>query len=227
MTRKTLAVQVTEDILSKIESQSLSPGAPIPSETEIAKELGVSRGIVREAYHSLTAAGVIVVSSGRRPRVGKLKSRVLESFFSHAQMTGQIDIINLMTLRQAIEVAAAGMAAENRSYLNLHDMKTALGKMRENIENTNSYVGYDFNFHLSILEASGNILFELIFKGLRETVHAAMTAGINDRDSVDRKDTIYKLHNHVFQAIEKSNAEAAEEAMRNHFEVAINYITPT
>jgi len=104
-------------------------------------------------------------------------------------MTGQTDLVNLMTLRQTIEVTAAAMAAERRSYLHLHQMRHALDKMREYIGKTRFYVRYDFEFHLTLLEASENILFDLIVKGLREAVYETMIAACMTGISKNGKET--------------------------------------
>ena len=42
------------------------PGAPLPSSRALAAQLGVSRGIVVEAYEQLVAEGYLVAPAGRR-----------------------------------------------------------------------------------------------------------------------------------------------------------------
>ena len=57
LTSVTLSSQVKNHILNLIAEQKLTPGMPVPSEIQLIQKLGVSRGIVREAYRSLAARG--------------------------------------------------------------------------------------------------------------------------------------------------------------------------
>ncbi len=222
--RETLADQVADHIRELIDAKGLQAGDRIPTEIEITKELGVSRGIVREAFRALSASGLINVSSGRRSTVGQLQSGVLESFFSHALITSQADIHNMMALRQAIEYSAARMAAANRTYGDLDTLKTTLDLMEESLEDLDAYVRHDFTFHRAVGKASGNILFYLLLGGLTGPIHETMRAGIRNRVSPEDKKLLQTKHRDIFSAIEAGNEDAAEAAMRRHFDAAISAI---
>ena len=222
--RETLADQVAQHIRDVIDARGLLPGDPIPTEIEITQELGVSRGIVREAFRALSASGMINVSSGRRSTVGALQSSVLQNFFSHALITSQADIDNLMTLRQAIEFSAVRLAAVNRTYSHLDQLKTTLDKMAVSLDRHNVYIQHDFQFHLLLCEASGNVLFRLLIESLSDAVHATMRAGIRNRKSENDKHLVQKKHEDVFLAVERGDEDAAEAAMRTHFDAAITAI---
>jgi GntR family transcriptional regulator len=61
--------QIALDLRARIESGELAPGAPIPSETQMGAQYGVSRITVRHAVASLRAAGLVVTEHGRATRV--------------------------------------------------------------------------------------------------------------------------------------------------------------
>ncbi len=222
--RETLADQVADHIREVIDTQGLQPGDQIPTEIEITQTLGVSRGIVREAFHALSASGLINVSSGRRSTVGQLQSGVLEKFFSHALITSQADIHNMMSLRQAIEFSAVRMAAANRSYSHLDRMKTALDAMEGSLDARPVFVVHDFEFHAAICEASGNILFKLLHEGLKDSILDTMRAGIQNRLTVEENRVVQVLHKEMFEAIEARDENRAEAALRRHFDSAITAI---
>ena len=69
LTSVTLSSQVKNHILNLIAEQKLTPGMPVPSEVQLIQKLGVSRGIVREAYRSLAALGILETHSGKVPLV--------------------------------------------------------------------------------------------------------------------------------------------------------------
>ena len=68
LSRDTLSSQVARYVREHVRAYNLKPGDLLPSELQISRELEVSRGIVREAFRSLAAAGVIEIASGKRPR---------------------------------------------------------------------------------------------------------------------------------------------------------------
>ena len=84
LTSVTLSSQVKNHILNLIAEQKLTPGMPVPSEVQLIQKLGVSRGIVREAYRSLAALGILETHSGKVPRIKKFDDEVLRVVFGFA-----------------------------------------------------------------------------------------------------------------------------------------------
>jgi DNA-binding GntR family transcriptional regulator len=62
--------QIREQLTSKIEAGTLAAGQFLPSERELANQLGVARNVVRGAYEQLIAAGKLR-SEGRKGRTVK------------------------------------------------------------------------------------------------------------------------------------------------------------
>ncbi len=56
--------QIMEGMLRRIGEGALRPGAKLPSERELAEELGIARGTVKKAYGELERAGIIDASRG-------------------------------------------------------------------------------------------------------------------------------------------------------------------
>ncbi len=59
-----LYIQIAEQITAAIESGEFKPGQQLPSERDLAQELGVSRPTVREALIALEVAGLVEVKIG-------------------------------------------------------------------------------------------------------------------------------------------------------------------
>jgi GntR family transcriptional regulator/MocR family aminotransferase len=64
-----MGTQIEEHLRQAIRSGALKPGARVPSTRDLARQLGVSRGLVVNAYAQLGAEGYLVVRQGARPRV--------------------------------------------------------------------------------------------------------------------------------------------------------------
>lgn len=77
-----LYVQVREELKRHLSSGRWQPGAMLPSEHELARELGVSQGTVRKALDELTVDRILVRRQGRGTFVAEFEeSRILFQFF--------------------------------------------------------------------------------------------------------------------------------------------------
>ena len=89
--RSTLSAQVARHILALIQRDQLRPGDIVPSEVQIVRDLGASRGSVREAYRTLAALGILTIEPGRRPRLHPIDPTVLTQVFDYALNTEQVE----------------------------------------------------------------------------------------------------------------------------------------
>jgi GntR family transcriptional regulator / MocR family aminotransferase len=68
---ETLGTQIEEQLRTAIREGSLRPGARVPSTRDLARQLGVSRRVVVDAYGQLAAEGYLLLRQGARPRVSE------------------------------------------------------------------------------------------------------------------------------------------------------------
>ena len=66
---RTLGAQIEDHLRSSIRSAALRPGAQVPSTRDLARQLGVSRRVVVDAYAQLAAEGYLSLRQGARPRI--------------------------------------------------------------------------------------------------------------------------------------------------------------
>jgi GntR family transcriptional regulator / MocR family aminotransferase len=66
---RTLGRQIEDQLRNAIRDLTLRPGARLPSTRDLARELGVSRPIVVDAYAQLAGEGYLELRPGARPRV--------------------------------------------------------------------------------------------------------------------------------------------------------------
>lgn len=77
-----LYLQVREELTRHLSSGRWQPGTMLPSEQELARELGVSQGTVRKALNAMTAERILVRRQGRGTFVSEYEeSRILFQFF--------------------------------------------------------------------------------------------------------------------------------------------------
>src|SRR5690349_7486682 len=63
--RRPLHRQIADELRREIDAGMLRPGDPLPSETDLMRRFGVSRGTVRQARATLRADGAVAGSQGR------------------------------------------------------------------------------------------------------------------------------------------------------------------
>ena len=66
---RTLGRQIEDQLRQAIRDATLRPGSRLPSTRDLARELGVSRPIVVDAYAQLAGEGYLELRPGTRPRV--------------------------------------------------------------------------------------------------------------------------------------------------------------
>jgi GntR family transcriptional regulator / MocR family aminotransferase len=70
-----MGVQIEDQLRQAIRSGALKPGVRVPSTRDLARQLGVSRGLVVNAYAQLGAEGYLVVRQGALPRVADVAAK--------------------------------------------------------------------------------------------------------------------------------------------------------
>ena len=151
-----LSDRVVQYIVEYIQKRELQSGDRMPSEMQISTDLKISRGIVREAFRSLSAAGILEVGTGRLPRVGALNNVLLTHVLRHALSTRQVLPDQVLDLRCSIEVRAAELAAEMCTDKDMADLRLAVSGMRRALKNLDRWVQHDIRFHEIISGAAGN-----------------------------------------------------------------------
>lgn len=69
--RQKISGEVRRQLLDLIESGTVGPGEPLPSERELMERIGVGRPAIREAMQSLETIGLIEIRHGGRARVAE------------------------------------------------------------------------------------------------------------------------------------------------------------
>src|SRR5690349_2206289 len=69
--RATLAQQVMHHLIEFVSNGALGPGDVLPSQHELARQLGVSRPVLREAMQGLASIGFLEIRPGSGCYVGR------------------------------------------------------------------------------------------------------------------------------------------------------------
>ncbi len=215
-----LAHDLVAELTERIQAGVLAPGEKLPTESEIVRERGVSRTVVREAISRLQASGLVETRHG----IGSFvlapapAERGTLRIDPGTLMTVR-DIIAILELRISLETEAASLAALRRSEEQLADMRSALDDFNAAVESEGDCVDADIRFHLAISRATANRHFADFMQHLGEAI--IPRARINTAKLVgdDFAQYLYRVnreHEDIYNAIRRQDPEAARAAMRTH-----------
>ncbi len=213
----TIADRVAAILVDHIRRNRLAAGTPLPSEIQTSAQLAVSRGVVREAYRSLSSAGVVEIANGRSPRVGYISHRSLLRLIQHALWTQQASAEHILELRSPIEERAAHLAALHRTAQDVEGLRRAVAAMSAAGLKVEAYVKADIRFHEIVGRATCNPLFGLVSGALREAMGSSIRASLAGRRSVAEVNGVIGTHAKIVDAIENGRAGDARRLMVRHF----------
>lgn len=200
----------------------IQPGERLIGEVENAEALNVSRGAYREAVQVLTAKGLVE----SRPKAGTIvlpraRWNLLDPAVLAWAFSGEpnMDLVrDLFELRRIIEPAAARFAAERRSREDIKTMKDALIRMRRYTLASEEGRLADRNFHDALLRAAHNDVLMVMSASIGSAVN--WTTLYKQRSRALPRDPVPD-HALVFEAIAAADPDAADAAMCNLIDLAL------
>lgn len=218
--RGNLSVAVVQQLLARIESGKYSPGERLPSQEELCKEFEVSRTVIREAVASLRQNGHLVVRQG----AGIFVSTTLPSALEFGSLAARdvTTALQILELRLGVEIEQVALAAERRTPATLSNIIAAYDRFNQ-LDGTDPELmaQADFDFHLSIAQATNNPQFAHFLKALGTDIFLDLKlkhASANAQSAQARVKSVGGEHAAILSAISTGNVEGARQAVRTHLE---------
>jgi DNA-binding FadR family transcriptional regulator len=195
-----------------IAAGEFKPGDRLPSERELARKLGVSRPVLREALVTLEIAGAVEVRGGSGCFVIGAPSNLEPPFAD-----GGPSPFEVIHARIVIENETAGLAAGKATDENIAYLSDTVAMMRADIAAGRDTRGTDRLFHLRLAEMAGNAVLAGIVGDLWEHMTApvfsqlGVHSGLRDTDT-----TTVTEHMRIIEAVAAGDAPAARAAMDAH-----------
>src|SRR6266516_878813 len=209
------AAQVVAHVRELIDRGALGPGARLPPERDLAREVGVSRPTVRAGLRTLAALGVVRSRRGSGTYIPDGPPTLGSDALSFLAALHKFTVDDVYEARRILEVGAAGLAAERATPDQLATLADEVASLFASLTERQVFLVHDINFHRSIAAASGNPIVAsmvemvslLYYERRRATAERAV-----DRDLRDAADS----HRQIYQAVRARDAEAARRAMDEH-----------
>ncbi|WNS78804.1 FadR/GntR family transcriptional regulator [Domibacillus sp. DTU_2020_1001157_1_SI_ALB_TIR_016] len=216
---KKLYIQIYDQILSEIQAGSFKVGDKLPSERELCAQFGVSRAPIRQALSALEMNGVIYSRQGEGVYV---KNTQITAGQSEASILLQsISPEDIVEARMSIEPIIIKFAAMRATEEDIQQLKKTIEKMEQETKQGIYVPETDEELHSGIAKASHNDLFITFMSAISSTMkQQEMWKFLRDRTVTrpDYRDTNFKEHKLLIEAIEKHDEKEAVEKMTMHMQ---------
>jgi len=212
--KKRLADEVINEITKLIQNGELKEGDMLPSQSEFAAQLGVSRPSLREALNTLASLGVIELRPGLGTFLRSNYSSLYIDYLNVPLISNPKVTNELLEVREFLEVGAAGLAAKNATDNEIEQMRVLVEEMDKALykKRMDEATDRDLDFHMLISDASRNGMLKSILMNIRSTIKEFMY----ETNMVVDFSAYQKDHRALYHAIKNRDEMKAKAQMKKH-----------
>jgi GntR family transcriptional regulator, transcriptional repressor for pyruvate dehydrogenase complex len=211
LSRTSLVDEVIYAIQRMVGEGGWTKGSKLPTEQDLGRQLGVGRSTIREALRVLGHLGVVESRAGLGTYV---VNRAVPKGSIKRPLSPQA-LNELYEFRLAIEMPAARLAAERRTAKQMSDIVAAWQACTAAVKRNDAseFAKLDYNFHYSIVQASGNAFFIDAYATVRNSFgdYVGLVLGLGPLKSM------LHFHDKLIDAIKRGDVNAASEAVAENF----------
>lgn len=194
----------------------LEPGTPLPSESEMVEQIGVSKFVMREALRVAQSQGLVEISQGRRTRVADISIKPAAGLINLALKRSKNLLLELTEARRSLEINMVRLAALRRTEAQVEVLEKTVAEMEENRNDLSFCVDKDIEFHEIMAQATGNRVFEMIHESIAELLRESRRETMR----ISGVDKPVAEHREILEAIREKDQKRAVACMSSHLDTA-------
>jgi GntR family uxuAB operon transcriptional repressor len=221
--------ELAELILAEFERSGLGPGSRLPTERQLAADLGITRTGVRHALAALEADGRISREVGRgtflravpAPPDGEVPASRLP------QPATDFAPADVMTIRRLLEPQAMPLVAIWATARDFGEMERCLagGDAAASFE---EFETWDLALHRCIIGAAHSPLLAALYAQIESARHGQVWGDLKRRSTSSQRRQLYQEdHRAIVTALRERDSDAAVEAMRAHLSRVAEHLLGT
>lgn len=211
LTKRSLVELAVERMRERIVLGDWQVGQRLPTEPELALQLGISRNTVREAMRVLAFSGLVEIRQGDGSYL-----RTAQDPLQAVQAMSRCTPEQARETRHILEAEAIGLAALRRTDADLQALRDALANSAGHFHgDIDAYVACDLVFHQRLVDAAHNPALSELYRYFSGVVAAALQRNMA---TVPRCQATFDLHGQILEAIEQRDAERAKRLSRTLIE---------
>ncbi len=219
VTRPRLYKQLVERLLEFVSHENLQPGHQLPTERELARQLGVSRASVAQAVVALEVQGILRVRQGD----GIYLVRRADPRESAEELIKRRQRLpDILEAREALEVKIAALAAQRHTDRDMTAIDAALVQMAQEIARGEHGYNGDLTFHTAVTAAAHNPVLSQLMGLLARPIEESRRESLAQPGRPPRS---LAGHRRIAEAIRAGDATRAARAARDHLAL-VSKVTP-
>lgn len=212
--RKPVPDLVGDRVLELVRGGELTPGDRLPTEPDLARQMGVARSSVRTGLQRLEARGVVQVERGRGWFVAPEPDRSAADLMLDRLAGREFDPVEVMEVRIALESTAAALAAARATPGQLDEiMKLARSHEAADPEDSAAILQSDEDFHAAIVDSTGSDFLRTVYAMITPPLATARERSLAIPHLHMRSAT---EHNQIAAWLRRRDETGARFAMTSH-----------
>jgi GntR family transcriptional repressor for pyruvate dehydrogenase complex len=217
---------VSAEIERIILSGALEPGAPLPTEQELAQQFGVNRSTLREAIRQVEQEGLVERREGRRLFVALPGLTDFAPRAMRALVLQQATFHELWQVAVVLEPLGAHLAAHAAREDDLQALAANLARMdmlaqqaaeddaQAQAQRQSALIELDVQFHALVARAGRNRALMLAREPVSLLYSATLARMQAQLPQMHARNLV--AHRHIVEALRQHDADRAEHWMRKH-----------
>lgn len=219
MKKTRLSDQIAEQLETMIATQGLKHGDRLPAERQLAEQLEVSRPSLREAIQKLISKGLLVSRAGGGTFVQSAPQNHCADPLVALFRDNPEYRFDVLEIRHAMDGNAAWYAALRATEADKANIRARFDEMiaLHGSDDPMDEAHADAAFHLSIVEASHNLVLLHVMRGLFELLQNSISHNLDKLYTIPRVfDPLKEQHRELMEAVVASDPERARKAAQEH-----------
>lgn len=215
--RTLLYEEVVSALYAMIDRKEVTLGGKFPSERELTEELGVSRNVLREAFHILENRGIVVSKqgSGRYLRSVPKMEQTEKKYESLTKNLERITLRETYEVRQVLEAKTMDLIVKNAEDEEILELEKCYDEMKQQFEETQSTAG-EFKLHTMYGKICGNAFMEHMMAIVLSATLDMMSNRFSEILITHSKENELKSHREIIDALKARESERAQKLMYIH-----------
>lgn len=203
-------------IIGLIKEGTLYVESKIPSERDIAKNVGIGRSSTREAISILRGMGLIESRHGSGNYISKDCDKAIKQMITVMLALGSITTKDIIEFRRIMAVSVCQMLIKDNSLNEEENIKNILEEMRGADAEKLSML--DYSFHVALIKSTNNSLFMTVMEAVAG-VYQDMISELNHMLDEQAKQEFINIHNIIFKSIVDKDEETCLMYINKHYDL--------
>lgn len=220
MIKNTISDQIASQLEFMIAEGTLQPGERLPAERTLSERMGVSRPSLREAIKKLASKGLLMSRQGGGTYVMKsinegITDPLLELMQQHPE--SRFDVLEVRHALDGLAAYYAAIRATDQDRYTIQKKYEKMINLHHTSDNPMDEALADAAFHLSIAEASHNIVLLHVMRSLFAVLQNSIQHNLDKLYTIPKVfDPLSAQHEALMSAVVRGEPEAAKIAAQEH-----------